>query len=290
MAKLNRRDFLKISGVAIGGAALAPGVAHAAAAEKDPDQFIGMLYDATKCIGCNACTNACRQWNHTRPEMDDRQVYDAPKELSADTWTMIQLYKEKDEFSFVKRQCMHCVDPACVSGCPVQALQKTAAGPVTYDSSRCIGCRYCMYTCPFHVPRFQWQEKIPVVAKCTLCSDRIAAGNGPACAERCPTGALIWGKRGDLLAAAHQRLAENPGKYVDQIYGEKDAGGTGVMYISAVPFPKLGLPVLEPDPVPKLSEDTANVVLPGIIIGGPIVLAAIRFASRHGAWEETWPL
>lgn len=290
MARLNRRDFLKVSGIAIGGAALAPSVAHAAAAEKDPDQFIGMLYDATKCVGCNACTNACRQWNHTKPEPDDRQLYDAPKELSADTWTMIQLYQEKDEHSFVKRQCMHCVDPACVSGCPVQALQKTASGPVTYDQTRCIGCRYCMYTCPFHVPRFQWQERIPVVTKCTLCADRIAAGNGPACAERCPTGALIWGKRGDLLTEAHKRLKDNPDKYVNQIYGEKDGGGTGVLYLSAVPFKSLGLPQLEPDPVPKLSEDTASVVLPGIIIGGPLVLAAIRFASRKGAWEETWPL
>ena len=250
----------------------------------------GMVIDLRKCVGCNACTNACRQWNHTQPEVDDRSVYDAPKELSADTWTLIQLYKEKDTFSFVKRQCMHCVDPACVSGCPVQALQKSTNGAVTYDPNRCIGCRYCMYTCPFHVPRFQWQAKIPVISKCTLCNDRLAAGNGPACAERCPTGALIWGKRGDLLKDAHERLDKDPGKYVDKVYGEEDAGGTGVMYLSDVPFEKLGLPVLDSEPVPKLSEDTASVVLPGIIIGGPVILAAIRYASRRGAWEDTWPL
>ena len=192
----------------------------------------------------------------------------------------------------MKRQCMHCVDPACVSGCPVQALQKGPNGAVTYDAKRCIGCRYCMYTCQFHVPRFEWDKaQLPVIAKCTLCNDRLTQGiGGPACAERCPTGALVWGKRGDLLADAEGRIQAEPGRYVDHIYGKEDVGGTGVMYLSAVPFENLGLDDMGTDPAPKLSEDTANVLLPTVLVGGAIGLAAVRFASSRGAWEETWPV
>ena len=289
---LSRRDFLKVAGLTIGGALAAPGSAQASSAgSADPNEYVAMLYDATICVGCNACTNACRQWNHTTPEPDARLLYDAPKELSVHTWTMIQLYQGEKESSFVKRQCMHCVDPACVSGCPVQALQKTAAGPVTYNKDRCIGCRYCMYTCPFHVPRFEWDKaQLPVIAKCTLCADRIADGNGPACAEICPTGALIWGKRGNLIAEAEKRISENPAKYVNHVYGKDDAGGTSVMYISGVPFEKLGLEDLGTKPIPEISVGTANIVLPGILIGAPILLGMIRLTANRGGWEETWPL
>ncbi|GAB4546082.1 MAG: hydrogenase 2 operon protein HybA [Anaerolineales bacterium] len=288
---LSRRDFFKVAGLALGGALASTQSAQAVAGETDPNEYIGMLYDATVCVGCNACTNACRQWNHTQPETDARQVYDAPSELSVHTWTLIQLYKGENEESFVKRQCMHCVDPACVSGCPVHALQKTETGPVTYDPDRCIGCRYCMYACPFHVPRFEWDKAhFPVVAKCTLCADRLAQGLGTACAERCPSGALIWGKRGDLIAIAEQRIKDNPDKYVNHIYGKDDAGGTGVMYLSGVDFEHLGFQDLGTEPIPQISEDTANLILPSILIGAPIVLGAIRAQAKRGGWEESWPL
>jgi formate dehydrogenase iron-sulfur subunit len=286
---ISRRDFLKVAGITAGSTLLPNLVVHAASTG-NPDEYVAMLYDATICVGCNACTNACRQWNKTTPVKDDRALYDAPSELSADTWTMIQLYQGEGEYSFVKRQCMHCVDPACVSGCPVHALQKTAEGPVTYDAKRCIGCRYCMYACPFHIPRFEWDEVIPVVTKCTFCYSRIKAGDGPACAERCPTGALIWGKRGDLVAEAEGRIDAEPHRYVDYIYGKEDAGGTSVLYLSAVPFGKVGLENIGAEPVPALSEGTANVVLPGILVGGPIVLGLIRWISKRGGWEESWPV
>ena len=282
---LSRRDFLKVVGATAGTALVATQPALAASSG-DPNLYVGMLYDATKCVGCNACTNACRQWNKTSPEVVDG-LYDAPQQLSADTWTLIQLYQEGEASSFVKRQCMHCVDPACVSGCPVEALRKTAAGPVTYDADRCIGCRYCMYTCPFHVPRFQWnQAHMPEITKCTLCADRIADGNGPACAEICPTGALIWGKRGDLIADAEARIEAEPKRYVDKIYGKSDAGGTGVMYLSAVPFEKLGLPKVTDEPVPEISETVGNMFLPGIIVGGPLVLAALHSIAQRGGLDE----
>lgn len=290
---ISRRDFLKVAGLAAGCALAFPETVEAGAPTTDPNEQIAMLYDATVCVGCNGCTNACRQWNGTEPETDARQVYDAPQELSADTYTLIQLYKEGDEFSFVKRQCMHCVDPACVSGCPVHALQKTAAGPVTYDHDRCIGCRYCQNACPFHVPRFEWDKaRFPVITKCHFCYEsRIQKGiGGPACADRCPTGALTWGKRGELLAEARKRISENPGRYVDHIYGENDAGGTSVLYLSAVPFEKLGFEDLGTRPIPEVSEGTANLVLPGVLIGAPILLGLVRLTAKRGGWEDSWPL
>jgi formate dehydrogenase iron-sulfur subunit len=289
---ISRRDFLKVAGVAAGSALAFPQSASASTQTKAEDH-VAMLYDATICVGCNACTNACRQWNETAPEFDARGTYDAPTELSADTYTLIQLYDGEDEFSFVKRQCMHCVDPACVSGCPVQALQKTSDGPVTYDPDRCIGCRYCMYACPFHVPRFEWETaRFPVIAKCHFCYEsRIQTGiGGPACADRCPTGALIWGKRGDLLAEAQRRIEENPGRYVNKIYGQDDVGGTSVIYLSHVPFEKLGLEDLGTDPVPMISEQTSEIVLPTIFVAGPLLLAAVRYVHKRGGWEESWPL
>lgn len=286
---ISRRDFLKIAGVTA-GSAIIPSLAVHASSKALPGDQVSMLYDATKCVGCNACTNACRQWNDTTPEPDNRGLYDAPSELSAKTWTMIQLYQEGESHSFVKRQCMHCIDPACVSGCPVSALQKSNEGPVTYDPNRCIGCRYCMYTCPFHIPRFQWDKVIPVVAKCTFCHDRIIGGNGPACAERCPTGALIWGKRDEMLKIAETRIKAGDNKYIEKIYGQQDAGGTSVLYLSGVPFEKLGFEDLGTNPVPDLSESTAKIVLPGIVLGGPFVLGLIRLVSNRGGWEESWPV
>jgi len=260
-----------------------------AATVGDPSKHVSMLYDATMCVGCNACSSACREWNGTMPEIDASGHYDAPMELTADSWTLIQLYQGEDTYSFVKRQCMHCIDPGCVSGCPVDALEKTAEGPVTYNPDRCIGCRYCMYTCPFHVPRFEWDETLPVIAKCTMCYDRIQVGKGTACAEICPTGALIYGQRGDLLAEAEARIASNPDRYVDKVYGKDDAGGTSVLYLSHVPFENLGLEDLGTEPIPKISEDTGNLVIPTILFGGPLVLAAVRLISKQGGWEESWP-
>ncbi len=292
MCALSRRDFCKVAGLALGAALVSRQGAQAAVPDgANPDEYVGMLYDATICVGCNACTMACRDWNGTTPETDDRGLYDAPTELSADTWTLIQLYQGEGEYSFVKHQCMHCVDPACVSGCPVHALRKEPTGAVSYDPDRCIGCRYCMYTCPFHVPRFTWDERIPVIAKCTLCNDRLTQGlGGPACAERCPTGALVWGKRGDLRKEAHRRIEAEPDRYVNHIYGEEDVGGTGVLYLAGVDFTKLGFEDLGTDPAPKLSEDTARVVLPTVFVGGAIGLAMARFASKRNAWEDSWPV
>jgi len=284
---INRRQFLKITGLGVGGALLGVETSLASGGGGDAGDHIAMLYDATKCVGCHACTSACRDWNRTTPELDASGLYDAPQDLSADTWTLIQLYQGEGEHSFVKRQCMHCIDPACVSACPVTALQKLDNGAVVYDRKRCIGCRYCMIACPFHIPRFEWDKVIPVITKCTLCHDRLDFGRGPSCAEACPAGALVWGHRDELLAEAESRLAANPGSYVDGIYGKDEVGGTSVLYLSGVPFEKLGFPELETKALPELSEGMGTVILPGLIFGGPLVLAGINYLSKRQKGEES---
>jgi formate dehydrogenase iron-sulfur subunit len=143
-----------------------------------------------------------------------------------------------------------------------------------------------MLACPFHIPRFEWDETIPVIAKCTFCNDRLAVGDGPACAEACPTGALIWGRRGDLLAEAERRLADNPDKYVKRIYGKDDGGGTSVLYLSHVPFEALGFPELGPEPVPALNDWLAPVILPSIFVGGVLTLAGAHYLTGRKGKES----
>ncbi len=136
---------------------------------------------------------------------------------------------------------MHCNDPACVSACPVAALDKLPNGPVVYDDERCIGCRYCMMACPFQIPKFQWSSAVPLIRKCDFCADRIAIGLAPACSTVCPTETLLFGDREALLKEAHRRIGAHPGKYYPEVYGEKIVGGTAKLYLTAVSFEDLGL-------------------------------------------------
>ena len=199
-----------------------------------------MLYDATQCIGCRACEVACKQANRKPTEYDPAGIWDAPKDLSAKTLTLVKLYKDDTEHSFVKRQCMHCVDPACVSACLVNALDKLPEGPVVYRADRCIGCRYCMVACPFEIPKFEYDRPLPLIRKCTFCTHRLREGKLPACAEVCPSGALQFGKRRELLEVAKTRIYQNPNRYVHHVYGEHEVGGTSWLYLTDVPFEQLG--------------------------------------------------
>jgi formate dehydrogenase iron-sulfur subunit len=227
----------------------------------------GVLYDVNKCVGCRACQNACKSWNGLQPDSNGcDNLYDNPLGLSADTFTLIKAKEfevngEKKLF-FIKNQCMHCNVPACANACLVTALIKTANGPVIYDDKRCIGCRYCMAACPFGVPTYEWDTPIPWVRKCTFCADRQSQGLTPACVSACPAGALTFGKRTDLIAEARERIAAEPDKYINHIYGEHERGGTSWMYLSPVPFSELGLPELGEEPVTVNVERAMNLVLP----------------------------
>jgi formate dehydrogenase iron-sulfur subunit len=188
-----------------------------------------ILTDTTKCIGCNECVMACKRVNHLDPDAPRR--WDLEDGLSARSWTSIV---EGPSRTFVRKQCRHCLEPACVSACPVGALSKAATGAVVYDNAKCMGCRYCMMACPYGIPRYDWDQTVPYIRKCILCHARISAGKAPACTEACPAKATIFGDRDELLAEARRRIAEKPGLYVNRVWGEHDLGGTSVLYISNV--------------------------------------------------------
>jgi formate dehydrogenase iron-sulfur subunit len=205
-----------------------------------------MLIDTTRCIGCRACQVACKSW-HDLPGAPATfsETWSNPRFMNSRNYTRV-IFREVaqgDNFNwyFIKRQCMHCLDPACESVCPVGALVKLPEGPVVYDDGKCIGCRYCMMACPFQVPKFQWESAVPLVRKCDFCADRQAAGLQPSCAATCPTGTILYGARPDLLKEAHRRLGAHPEKYYPQVYGESIVGGTSVLYLTPVSFTELGL-------------------------------------------------
>jgi len=232
-----------------------------------------ILYDSTLCIGCRLCEGACAErWGLP---YDDKIA--AEEKLSAHKLTAVQTHGER----FSRRLCMHCEDPTCASVCPVGAFRKTALGPVVYDEARCIGCRYCMLACPFQVPAYTWNSRLPVVKKCDLCYERQQAGLTTACAEACPTGATISGERDALIAEARRRIAENPGQYYDRIYGIEEVGGTSVLFLSAVPFEELGFRAgLPREPLPLLTWRALSHV-PDIVVVGTVLLGGVWWITHR---------
>jgi Fe-S-cluster-containing dehydrogenase component len=286
-----------------------------------PAEAVGLLYDGTLCIGCRACMSACKQANdmpaERRPligadgQVED--VWDAPLDISGRTLNVIRAYRdgtaevkdrERDGFCFSKMSCYHCVDPSCVSACPVSAMTKDPVnGIVAHSPEACIGCRYCVAACPFGVPRFTYDQAIPHISKCQLCRHRVAEGRYAACAEACPTGATLYGPVPELLKEAKRRLALKPGtetefprgriggrdrhvrasaQYVNYVYGEHEIGGTQVLHLSAVPFDRLNKPKL-PDVAPaSVSESLQHALYHGLI--APIAfLAGLVWLARRSA-------
>jgi Fe-S-cluster-containing dehydrogenase component len=282
---ITRRTALK--GLLTGSVLTAgAGTARAALPPKQPDpEAVGLLYDSTLCVGCRACVGACREANGlaATPTTINGAAYDAPVDLDAHTKTIIKLYQTGATRGYVKTQCMHCVDPACVSVCMFSALHKTTYGIVAYDPDSCIGCRYCQVACPFNVPKFEWSKATPKIVKCELCRDRLATGQEPACTTACPRHAVIFGKRTDLLREAHARIAKAPDKYVPTVYGEHDAGGTQVLYLSSVSFAALGLPSLGSQAIPYFTENLQHAIYQGFI--APVALygalAVVMFRNRN---------
>ncbi len=244
---MNRRKFLTFLGSAGVASALGTAkVADAAGAVSYPyfkDSF-GVLHDTTRCIGCRQCEKACQKVNDLpmpQEPFSDLSVTHTKRRTSAAAWTVVNRYQVEGQDVFRKLQCLHCNDPACASACFAQCFKKNPDGSVSYEGSQCVGCRYCMVACPFYVPGFQYEEAFdPLVLKCTFCQPRLKEGLLPGCVEGCPMDALTFGKRSDLIKVARNRIEKNPGKYVDYIYGESDAGGTAWMTLSGVEPSKLG--------------------------------------------------
>jgi formate dehydrogenase iron-sulfur subunit len=232
-----------------------------------------LLFDVTKCVGCGACDAACTEAN----KLPEQEVTD----LSANKFTVLKTMEAEGEEMHYRRMCMHCNDPACVSVCPVLALEKTPAGPVVYDAGRCMGCRYCVQACAFNVPRYEWNSLTPRVRKCQFCDERLAKGEINACAEACPAGATIAGEREELLREARARLAAEPDTYVQKIYGEHEAGGTSVLFLSPVPFEQLGLPVnLTSEPLPLTTFRVLSKI-PAVVGAGAAVLTGLYWITKR---------
>jgi Fe-S-cluster-containing dehydrogenase component len=269
---ITRRTALKVALAAAAASVAKP--AAASVPRPVPADAVGLLYDTTKCIGCKACMVACREANGLEPDTSwSGGLYQAPLDLNAKTKTVIKLYDDGVKSSFMKAQCMHCVDPACASACMLGAYKKREHGIVTYDVNYCIGCRYCEVACPYGVPKFEWSKATPRMVKCELCNHRLAQGKEPACSEVCPRKAVIFGKREDLLREARSRLAQNPGTYIQKIYGEKDGGGTQCLYISHVPFEHIGLPTLTEESTPTLQRTIQHSIYRGF--AAPVALYGV---------------
>jgi formate dehydrogenase beta subunit len=252
---------------------------------KAPADAVALLYDGTKCIGCKACVVKCKETGGLPADVDGYGggLYDAPEDLNESTRNIIKLVKDDGETAYVKRQCMHCVDPACVNACMMGALGKRQYGAVTWENNKCIGCRYCQVACPFGVPKFQWSKTSPRIVKCDLCVDRIAEGKQPACSEVCPRGAVIFGKRDALLQEAHRRIDEDPDLYVPKVYGETELGGTQVLYLSHVEFEKLGFRFSDDKPVPELQRSVQHGIYKGFVAPLALygLLGAVMFRNRR---------
>ncbi len=305
MRATDRRTLLK--GLALAGGAAVTGSTPAAAREPKPvpPAALGMLYDTTRCIGCKACVFACQQANDLEPKLSPDGLHLAPVDLDGRTKNVIKLYQEEGRRSYMKAQCMHCVDPACASACMLHSLHKDeVTGIVGYDPQYCVGCRYCQIACPFNVPKFEFDKAAPKIVKCELCRHRVQGaaletgpdgfsrypdGHGPACCEVCPREAVVYGQREELLAEAKRRIAASPGKYFEErVYGEYEAGGTQVLYLSHVPFEKLGLPSLREQGVPQVAYTVQEGIYKGFIAPVALygVLAAVMIRNRRSGGQE----
>ena len=238
----------------------------------------GLLYDATQCVNCLECERACATQNKL-PYNDTIE-----KQKKTDEYKLTFVADGGKE-KYMRRMCLHCQDPACASVCPVGALEKTKPGPVTYDAAKCMGCRYCMVGCAYNIPKYEWSKVIPTVKKCVLCSDRLKEGKSSACAEACPTGATLFGERSELLEEARKRIRENPGTYVNHIYGEHEVGGTSVLLLSSVPFEQFGLKPFASTPLPELTGRVLARIPDVVTLGGTLLGGVYWITHRREAVE-----
>jgi formate dehydrogenase iron-sulfur subunit len=250
----------------------------------------GVLVDLTRCIGCRGCQVACKEWNERSVKKTVMYGnFTNPPKLNSECYTHIRFYEadagDGPVWHFAKDQCLHCREPACASACPVGALRKSQAGPVIYDFSRCIGCRYCMLACPFEIPKYEWESTWPWIQKCSFCSERIRDGMTPACIQTCPTGTMYYDDYDKVVAEAKQRLSVHAGRYVNHIYGLEEAGGTSWIYLSPVSFEKIGFARISNMALPKLSWASLSHI-PFSVTGVAALLAGIAWFRNRGSKDE----
>jgi formate dehydrogenase iron-sulfur subunit len=287
--KLSRKEFFHASGASLGGLL----VAHRS--PRASKTGLAMLYDATLCVGCRACQNACKDWNDLPRESNEpADLYSTPLGLAAEQWNLIRLAERGDAWSFMSYQCHHCAEASCVAVCPTGAAHHENEF-VEINEQWCIGCGYCVEACPFGVPHLS--EITGTARKCTFCIDRVGVGergeheldwwtpsNWPACAAACPTGALTWGQRDDLLSKAKQRVEtlKTSGLPDAYLYGEAELGGLGKLSIHPLPTEVYGIPVS-----PRFAVHNVGFQwLSGIVTAAVIAVVPFWLLSRRkGATE-----
>ena len=296
---INRRTFLQGSLAGAAAATVSLGKNTEAATFEGYPDAMGVLVDLSRCVGCRSCEAACnREQKLPAPEkpFNDFSVFDeihhGQKRRTDETrYTIVNRYyiTGREHPLFRKIQCNHCLEPACLTSCFVNAYTKTPEGAVIYDSSVCVGCRTCMVACPFYIPTFRYSSAFkPRIMKCVFCHDtRLTKGLPPACVEACPQEALTFGRRTDLVAAGKQRIRENPGNYVDHLYGEHEAGGTSWMYLSPAPFEQVGIDTTVPkEPILNYVKDFLSIV-PMVLTIWPALFAGFHLlATRKDKMAE----
>ncbi len=284
---ISRRKFLGSLGAAISATTTGALTKAYGASNKHFKGYpgsAGVLHDTTRCIGCRKCEQACNKVNGLpQPEksFEDLKVLDQKRRTQADEYTVVNQFQHQEKV-FVKKQCNHCLEPACASACFVKALKKTPDGPVVYDADLCVGCRYCMVACPFEIPAYEYDKVLtPRVTKCTLCAPRLKEGKLPGCVDACPREALIFGKRQSLLKIAKARIQKYPEKYIDHVYGEYEMGGTSWLYLSGQPFAAIGMREdLGTTSAPELTSGPLSAV--PIIVGlWPVLLTGVYSISKR---------
>jgi len=290
---ITRRKFLSwVGGMGAAGATASVSGTAIAASNKHftgHPEGMGVLHDTTLCVGCRKCEEACNQVNQLKaPEIPfkDETVLDTKRRTSQHTYTVVNKYENTDTPAqqpvFRKIQCNHCLEPACASACFVKAFRKTDAGPVVYDASVCVGCRYCMVACPFEIPAYEYDNPYtPKVVKCTMCAPRLEKGLLPGCVDACPKEALTFGKRKDIINIARERIRKYPDRYVDHIYGEHEMGGTSWLYLSGASFNQIGMREdLGVTPAPALTSGALSAV--PIVIGlWPVFLTGMYAMTKR---------
>jgi Fe-S-cluster-containing dehydrogenase component len=287
--KLGRRGFLKVAAVTAGAAGAAAASASdagaaGAAVHQSGSDGPGVLVDTTLCVGCRGCEAACSEANALPPPAEGAAVMESVRDTAPDVFTVVNKAQNAPNGveRYAKRQCLHCMAPGCAGACPVKALEKLPTGPVVYDASKCMGCRYCMVACPFEIPKYEYHSAAPRVRKCTFCAPRQAQGLAPACTEVCPSGALTFGRRSELLEVAKTRIYTNPTKYVHHVYGEHEVGGTSWLYISDIPFEKLAMRTNVPEKaIPDLVSGALSAPPFVMTLWPPLLMGLYVFSKRR---------
>jgi len=276
---MDRRSFLKIAGAA--GATLGAGSLEAQ--DGPGDEFVGVLCDTTRCIGCRQCEVACAE-AHDLPVPDpvNDGALEEERKTSPDQWTVVNRYETDKGTVYVKKQCMHCWQPACAAACLTNAMYKTQEGPVIWRESKCMGCRYCMVSCPYEIPKFEYDSINPKIQKCIMCWERLEVGEIPACVNACPADALMFGTRRQLTEIARIRIYNHPENYHHHIYGEHEVGGSSWLYLSSVTFDQLGFRTdLGTTPYPEFTKEFLYSV-PVIFLLAPTFMVALDHLTRRG--------